>query len=231
MYEYDWKFAEAEKEFKRAIELNPNYATTRHWYAEYLLSVGRNEEAIAEIKRAQELDPLSLIINSIVGIVYTETRQYDRAIEQLKKTIEMDHNFPRAHLFLAEAYERKGMFVEAISEFEKHSILTGMPPEEAAKETAALREAYKKSGANGYWRKQIEIYEWRRASHPELLPPLSVVASFYAQLGEKEQAFAFLEKAYEQKEVDVVRLKSQIYDPIRSDPRFQDLMRRIGLPQ
>ncbi len=83
MYEYDWKFAEAEKEFKRAIELNPNYATTRHWYAEYLLTVGRKEEAIAEIKRAQELDPLSLIINAVVGVVYIENRQYEQAIEQL----------------------------------------------------------------------------------------------------------------------------------------------------
>jgi tetratricopeptide (TPR) repeat protein len=163
--------------------------------------------------------------------VYTENRQYEQAIEQLKKTIEMDQNFPRAHLHLAETYQRKGMFDEAILEFEKHSILTGMPPEEAAKETAALREAYKKSGANGYWRKQIEFYERNRTLQPDFVPPLSVVASFYAQLGEKEQAFAFLEKAYEQKEGDVIRLKSTNYDPIRSDPRFQDLMRRIGLPQ
>ncbi len=231
MYEYDWKFVEAEKEFKRAIELNPNYATAHHWYSEYLLTIGRNEEAIAEIKRAQELDPLSLIINSIVGVTYAESRQHDQAIEQLRKTVEMDQNFPRARLYLALAYERKGMFEEASAEFEKHSILNGISPEEAAKEAAALREGYKKSGANGYWRKQIEIYEKGQTSHPNFLPPLSVVASFYAQLGDKEQAFAFLERAYEKREIDLLRLKSPIYDPIRSDPRFQDLMRRIGLPQ
>jgi TolB-like protein/Tfp pilus assembly protein PilF len=231
MYEYDWKFAEAEREFKRAIELNPNYATARHWYGEYLLAVGKNEEALAEMKRAQELDPLSLIINSILGVAYMENRQYDQAMEQLKKTIEMDQNFPRAHLYLADTYERNGMFEEASLEFEKLFVLNGMPPEEAAKQTAELREAAKKIGAKGYWRKQIEIYERNRVSQPSVMPPLSIVAAFYAQLGEKDQAFAFLEKSYEKKEVDVIRLESTIYDPIRSDPRFQDLMRRIGLPQ
>jgi serine/threonine-protein kinase len=230
--EYLWNFAEAEKEYKRAIELNPNYATARQWYAEYLLVMGRNEEATREIKRAQELDPLSLIINAIVGYTYMENRQYDQAIEQLRKTVEMDQNFPRARLYLALTYERKGMFEEAISEYEKHSILNGTSPEEAAKEAAALREAYKKSGANGYWRKQIKIYEKNRASRSDfLLTPLSIIASIYAQLGEKEQALALLEKAYEKREMDVTALKSPIYDPIRTDPRFQDLMRRVGLPQ
>jgi len=94
-----------------------------------------------------------------------------------------------------------------------------------------LREAYKKSGADGYWRKQTEVFEKRRAVHPDTVPPFSVIASYYAQFGDNEQAFAFLEKAYKKKEVDVVTLKSTTYDPIRSDPRFQDLMRRIGLPQ
>jgi len=229
--EYDWNFPEAEREYKRAIELNRNDATTHQWYGEYLLVVGRNEEAIAEIKRAQELDPLSLIINAILGDTYAENRQYDQAIEQLRKTIEIDSNFPRAHLYLAKAYEGKGMFEEAISEYEKLSILNGMPSEEAAKETVGLREAYKKSGTNGYWRKQIEIGERRRASQSDTSPPLNRIASFYAQIGDKEQAIALLEKAYEQREADVTDLKSPIYDPIRSDPRFQDLMRRVGLPQ
>ncbi len=229
--EYDWKFAEAEREYKRAIKLNPNDATTRQWYGEYLLAVGRNEEAIAEIKRAQELDPLSLIINSILGFAYTENRQYAQAIEQFRKTIEMDQNFPRAHLYLASAYEAKGMYEEAISEYEKHAVSNGAPPVEVAKETAAIREAYKKSGANGYWRKQIEIYERMQVLQPDSVPPLSVVASYYAQIGEKEQAFALLEKAYEKREVDVSYLRLPVYDLIRSDPRFLDLLRRIGLPQ
>jgi serine/threonine-protein kinase len=229
--EYDWNFAEAERDFKRAIELNPNDATTHQFFSEYLIMVGRYEEAIAEIKRAQELDPLSLIINAMAGPVYAESGRYDQAIEQLRKTIEMDQNFPRAHMYLAVTYERSGMFGEAISEFEKHSILRGISPEKAAKEAAVLREAYKKSGANGYWRKKIEIGEKERALHLGTSPTLSAIAVYYAQIGETDKAVALLEKAYEQRESNVRRLKSPLYGPIRSDPRFQDLIRRVGLPQ
>jgi serine/threonine-protein kinase len=224
MYEYEVNFAESEREFKRAIEINPNYATAHQWYAECLMKMGRNEEAIAEIKRAQELDPLSLIINSMVGVAYMENRQYDRAVEQLRKTIEMDVNFSRAHFFLAQAYERKEAFEEAVSEHEKRFILDGTPPEEAAQKATALREAYRKSGAKGYWRKQIEMYESGQTSWT-----LTRVASFYAQLGENDQAFALLEKAYEKRQIR--NLKSPIFDSIRSDSRFQDLLRRLELPQ
>ncbi|MCA1626204.1 MAG: protein kinase [Acidobacteria bacterium] len=205
--DYDWNFPEAEKEFRRAIELNPNDATTRQWHSGNLLVLGRNDEAIAEMKK---------------------NRQYDQAIEQLQKTVEMDRNFPRAHLYLELTYEEKEMFEEAISEFEKHSVLQAISPEEAAKEATELREGYKKSGANGYWRKQIEIAEKRRASHSESSLPLSVEASFYAQLRENDRAFALLEKAYEQREAELIYLKSPIYDSLRSDPRFQDLLRRVG---
>ena len=228
--EYDWNFAEAEREFKRAIEFNPNDATTHQFFSEYLIVVGRYEEAIAEIKRAQELDPLSLIINTMAGHVYAESSQYDQAIEQLKKTIEMDQRFPRAHIYLAVTYERNGMFEEAISEFEKHSILQGVSTEKAAKEAAALREAYKKSGANGYWRKRIENGE-KALALLDTSPTMSAIAGFYVQIGENDKAVALLEKAYEQRESNVRKLKSPIFAPIRSDPRFQDLMRRVGLPQ
>ena len=224
MYEYEGNFAESEREFKRAIEINPNYATARQWYAECLLRMGRNEEAIAEIKRAQELDPLSLIINSIAGVAYMENRQYDQAMEQLRKTIEMDANFSRAHMFLAQAYERTEVFEEAISEHEKRFILDGTPPEAAAQKAAAFREAYRESGARGYWRKQIEMYESGQISWT-----LTRAASFYAQLGENDQALALLEQAYEKRQIR--NLKSPIFDPLRSDPRFQDLLRRLGLPQ
>lgn len=229
--EYDWNFAEAEKEFKRAIELNPNYASARHWYAEYLLNMGRKEEALAEIKRAQQVDPLSLIINSMLGLTYREVGQYEQAVEQLKKTMEMDPNFPRAHLFLAETYERKGLFEEAIAEYEKHSLLLGMPPEEVAKEKKEIMEAYKNGGAKGYWRKLLELYERRRASRPNApRPPFSVLAGIYVQLGENERAFALLEKEIEQRGSGFGRIQSSVFDPVRSDPRFQDFKRRIGLP-
>ncbi len=224
LYEFEGNFAESEKEFRRAIEINPNYATAHQWYAECLMRLGRNEEAVAEIKRAQELDPLSLIINSMVGVAFMENRQYDQAEEQLRKTIEMDANFSRAHMFLAQNYERTEAFDEAIAEHEKRFILDGMPPEEAARKAAALREATRKSGAKGYWREQIELYKSGQISWT-----LTRAASFYAQIGENDRAIALLEKAYEKKQIR--NLKSPIFDSIRSDSRFQNLLRRLELPQ
>ena len=224
MYEYEENFAESETEFRKAIELNPNYATAHQWYAELLLRLGRNEEAIAEIKVAQELDPLSLIINSMVGVAYMENRQYDRAIEQLQKTIEMDANFSRAHMFLAQAYERKEMFEEAISEHEKRFILDQKNSQQAAKQTSALREAFRKNGKSGYYRKQIDLYE-----KGEISWTLTRAASFYVQIGENDRAFALLEKANAEKQLR--NIKSPIFDGIRTDTRFQDLLRRVGLPQ
>jgi tetratricopeptide (TPR) repeat protein len=126
-------------------------------------------------------------------------------------------------MFLAQAYERKEVFEEAISEHEKRFVLDGMPPEEADRKAAALREAHRKSGAKGYWRKQIEMYESGQISWT-----LTRAASFYAQLGENDRAFALLEKAYEKRQIR--NLKSPIFDPIRSDPRFQNLLLRLELP-
>ena len=140
--EFDWKFEEAEKEFKRAIELDPNYATAHHWYAEYFLTMNRDDEAVTEIKRAQECDPLSLIINAILGLIHALKGDFAEAESQLKRTIEMDPNFGRPHLFLAGVYERQGRFEEAISEYEKHAATGGMSAENIAKRSAALRRRY-----------------------------------------------------------------------------------------
>jgi TolB-like protein/Flp pilus assembly protein TadD len=224
MYEYEENFTESEREFKKAIELNPNYATAHQWYAELLLRLGRNQEAIAEIKLAQELDPLSLIINSIVGVAYMENRQYDQAIEQLQKTIEMDANFSRAHMFLAQAFERKEMFEEAISEHEKRFILDKKSPQEAVRQAESLRKAYRQFAKDGYYRKQIEMYE-----KGEISWSLTRAASFYVQIGENDKAFALLEKANSERQLR--NIKSPIFDGIRTEPRFQDLLRHVGLPQ
>jgi serine/threonine-protein kinase len=230
--EYDWHFPEAEKEYKRAIELNPNYATAHQWYSGYLLTLGRYEEAIAEMKRARELDPLSLSINTSLGYTYLESGRLDEAEVQLLKTLEMDEKFPFANLYLTLVYERKGMFDKAISQAEKLVLLRGAAPEQAAKNSAKLREAYKKFGEKGYGRKLIELYEKRDpASRLPPIAPLSKIASAYAHVGDKDKAFAYLEEAFEKREAGVKDLKLSIYDPIRSDPRFQDLVRRIGLPQ
>ena len=232
LLEHDWNFPESEKEFKRAIELNPNYATAHHWYSEYLLSMGREDEALAEIKRAQELDPLSLIINAILGIVHAVRGEPEQAVTQLKKTIEMDPNFARAHLFLAEVYRKKGMYEEAIDEQEKHLILLGLPAEKAAPMAESLRTEYRKAGAKGYYRKLLEFIDVVRATNPNLSPPLAEIAGIYETLGERDKAFEFLEKSYAQHEPDIVRIgEIRSFPSIRSDPRFVDLLRRIGLPQ
>jgi len=231
LLEHEWNFSEAEKEFKRAIELNPNYATAHHWYSEYLLSMGRDDEALAEIKRAQELDPLSLIINAIVGIVHTVRGEHDQAVAQLKKTIELDPNFARAHMFLSEVYREQGKFEEAIDEQEKHLILLGLPADKAAPMAESLRTEYQKSGEKGYYRKLLEFIEVVRATDPHLSPPLFEIAYIYERLGDRDKAFEFLEKSYAQHEPDIVRLgEVRSFESMRSDPRMADLMRRIGFP-
>jgi serine/threonine-protein kinase len=231
-HEYEWDFVNAEKEFKRAIELNPNYATAHHWYGEFLWNMGRLEEGNAEIRRAQELDPLSLIINSIVGVGYAITGQNDQAIEQLKKTIEMDSSFPRAHLFLAEAYENKKLFEDAITEHQKHFLLNGTTSDFVEKETAEWREAFKRNGENGYWRKHIQILERIRAEKRNPSPPISEIASMYVRIGENDKALSLMEEAFQEREVELLRMRAfPAGASIRSDPRFIELERRIGFPR
>lgn len=227
--DYEWDFTGAESELKRAIQLNPNYATARHWYAQYLSEMGRHQEAIVEIKRAQELDPLSLIINSVLGDTYIKARQYDQAIEQLRKTIEMDKNFIRSHGYLGNAYQEKGMFNEAISEFQTASTLAGEDPEKAARRATALRAAYATSGSKGYWEKRLEFL--KEDADTGRVSPYSV-AGVYARLGDNDETLKWLEKAYREHDVYVVYLKiDPQFDALRSDPRTMDLMRRIGLLQ
>lgn len=230
-HSYDWDFVGAEKEFKRAIELNPNYATAHHWYGEFLLDMGRIEEGTAEIRRAQELDPLSLIINSMVGITYMIKGQDDLAIEQYKKTLEMNSNFPRAHTFLAKSYENKKLFEEAINEQQIYSLLVQMPPAVVEKEISEWRESFRINGEKGYWRKYIEILEKRRAEPSNSSIPLTIIATLYIQIGEKEKAFSLLEEAYQKREVELLQIKKDpAWKSMLTDPRFIELQKRIGIP-
>jgi serine/threonine-protein kinase len=227
--DYEWDFAGAEKELKRGIELNPNYATGHHWYAEYLSAMGRHQEAIAEIKRAQELDPLSMIISYVVGDTYLKARQYDSAIEQFRKTIEMDQTFGRSHRSLGNAYVEKGMYEQAISEFQTADTLARVDPEKAAKTAKALLDAYAAAGPQGFWRKQLDVL--KEQSEQESVSPYSI-ATVYARLGDLNQALTWLEKAYHDHDAYLVYLKiDPEFDRFRSDPHIIDLMRRIGLPQ
>ncbi|HKS26782.1 MAG TPA: protein kinase [Pyrinomonadaceae bacterium] len=229
-YEYEWDFPGAEREYRRAIELNPNYASAHQWYAEFLSAMLRHDEAEREIRRALELDPLSIIINSIAGVIYLNMRQPDKAAEQLKKAIALEPNFARTHLFLSFAYEDKGTFEEAIQEFQKTTMLTGTPPDVAEKLAGALREAYKTGGVKGYWQKKVEIAEdfYRRGAD---IPP-TALAAVHARAGDHERALEWLEKAYRQRDATLPSIRNDPgFDALRSDARYVEILRRVGLPQ
>jgi eukaryotic-like serine/threonine-protein kinase len=225
---YDWKWMEAEREFKRAIELNPNYSIAHHYYAGHLMLTGRSPEAIAEMKRATRLDPLSPIISTFLGRAYYYARQYDQAIAQYRRTFEIVPNFAVASSFLVQAYEQKGMYEAAIEASRSALIGDGQSPEKATKIVAELSSAYKASGAWGYWHKRLNLAKEESKRHPESLE----MAYIHTRLAENEQAFAWLERAYEEHDMWLTTLKVEPkWDSLRSDPRFQDLLRRVGLPQ
>jgi eukaryotic-like serine/threonine-protein kinase len=223
---YDWDWTSAEREYKRAIELNPRYATAHQWYGGYLSVMGRGDEAIAERKRAQELDPLSLVINFELGSAYYYARDYDRAIEQFQKTLELDQNFGPAHLFLPAAYEQKGMYSEAIAEFKNAIPMKGGGEPSLSK--AGLGHVYAITGRKSDARTVLD--ELKQTSGKEYLPATSI-ALIYAGLGEKDQAFVWLDKAYEERafQMQWIGIEPR-WDSLRSDPRFEDLLRRMGLP-
>lgn len=227
MSNYDWKFAEAEAQWRKALELNPNYATAHQWYAEHLMAMGRNNEGLAEIKRAQELDPLSLIINGLVGVALRRVGHDQATIEQLNKTIEIDPNFPRSHLFLGETYQKLGRFEEAVDEFSKAAITGGLPPEKAAAIAEMIKKAAKAGGEKGYSRAMAEAFSENRASPT----PAPILAAYWARAGEPDKAFEILEKAYQEHDDTLLMLKDEKLDPIKADPRYKDLIRRIGLPE
>jgi len=220
---FDWNWSEATIEFQRAITLNPNYATAHHWYSDGpLLALGRFSEANAEMKRAQELDPLSLIINAEVGSNYIYERQYDRAIEQLRKTLEMDQNFYYAHWNLGFAYAMKGAFPDALAEYQTALRLVEDPAV-----LGLMGHAYAMSGKRDEALRTVnrlkEISQHRYVQAYAL-------AQVYAALGEKDQAFLWLEKSYQDHAPEMAMIKvDPTLDNLRSDSRFQDLIRRMNL--
>lgn len=222
---YDYDFITAEKEYRRAIELNPNYATAHQWLAEHLSALKRNDEALIEIRRALDLDPLSVIMNRIYGDILVDGRRYDEAITQYQKTLDLDPNFPTAHYFLGRAYEFKGMYDQAVAEYTKSQAVSIIPPQEIQK----LKDVYARSGWKAYLQMSIDLLmpDSRRA----LFPPFAI-ASFYARLGNNDETMKWLEKGYEEREFRMTLLSvSQEFDGMRSDPRFRELVRRMGLPE
>ncbi len=221
---YDWDWQGAEREFKRAIEINPNYADAHKMYAFYLSAMGRFDEALAEMKRAQELDPLSLEKIAGAGDILRYQRQYDQAIEKYQKALEMDSNSGFAHWAIGNAYVNQGMYLEAIAEYQKAIPLSGDSPDEPA----SLGYAFALSG-KGKEAFQI-IDDLKRRSKESYIPP-TLIAMVYAGLGENEQAFEWLDKAYDGQDSNLVYLKvDPMFDNLRSDPRYANLWRRVGLP-
>jgi TolB-like protein/DNA-binding winged helix-turn-helix (wHTH) protein/Flp pilus assembly protein TadD len=218
---FDWDFKSAEKEFRRAIELNPGYATAHHWYAWHLSLVGRNTEAIAEMKKAQNLDPLSLIINADLAELLMIARSYDESIEQSRKTIEMDPNFGLAHNQLAQAYLQKGMYQEAILEFQKAVQLSEGSPTCAAN----LARAYATVGRRN---EALQLLGDLKKSSNAVYSQASEIAVVYAALGDKDAAMNWVEKGYQERFNPGVLLRPG-FDPLRSDPRFENLVHRIGM--
>ena len=220
-YEGDW--AGADREYRRAIELNPNYATAHQWYASYLVMMRRYDESIAEMKRAQALDPLSRIINANLGLHYYYARQYDQAIEQLRKTIDLNPDFGLAYFYMGRALAQKGMYKEAIAQLQKARELSGEDPETIAELGYAYALAGRRAEAQDVLNEMNELAK-RRYFLPYFF------ASVYTGLGDKDQAFAYLEKAYDVSHPGLALVNvDPKFDPLRSDPRFADLVRRIGL--
>jgi TolB-like protein/Flp pilus assembly protein TadD len=221
---YDFDFSQAAKEFQRAIELNPNYATAHHWYSAYLDDVGRLDDSLTEIKRALELDPLSLIINTDLGSTYYDARRYDEAIEQLRKTLEMDPNFYSAHMRLGRALAAKGALGAAIGEYQKARALNDNPFV-----LGLLGHAYASSGNKTEALKIVD--QLKELSKKRYVPAYSF-ALVYLGLGDKEEALRWLEKSYQDRGPALGRIKNEPFlDPLRGDPRFEELVTKVFAPK
>ena len=221
-HRWDWPAAEAE--FKRALELDPQYANAHHWYADYLSIRGRHDEAIAEARRALELDPLNLMISTWVGLRYYMARNYASAIEQNRDSVALDPNFAAAHLMLGEDYLQAGNYGEGVNELTKAATLSGESPLYTAQVAVALAAAGRRSEA-------LQIaHELQATSSKRYVSPYGL-AQIHAALGSKDDAFRWLQAAYEGHAVWTEYLAvDPVFDRYRSDPRFQDLLSRIGLP-
>jgi TolB-like protein/Flp pilus assembly protein TadD len=224
LYDYDWDYAGAEREFQRALELNPHYATAHHWYGILLLTMGRLDEAMAAIERARELDPLSPRIKANVGLFLYLTRHYDEAIKELSKTVKLEPSHARTYDYLEWAYQQKGMYKDAVQAAQKAASLRGESPEWVA----GLGRAYERGGIRAAKRLELERSE---APSSRGYPRGEDIARLYALLGEKERALEWLERGSEERTVMPIYLRfDPQLDPLRSDPRFQDLLRRMNFP-
>ena len=222
---HDWDWQGAEKEYRRSLELNPNDALARDWYGEYLQAMGRNEEGFAQVRQAMQLDPLNAHFAGDLGYHFYTARQYDEAIRALQKTLELEPNDAQAHLGLGWVYGEKKMYLEAIAELEK---VVGLWSKNEVP-VASLGKVLADSGRKQEARKLLEELE-ERSKRRYISPYL--IALVQIGLGERDQAIASLGQGYTDRDQWMMFLKADPrWDDLRSDPRFQDLIRRVGLPQ
>ena len=226
--EYDWDFAGGEAEFKKALELDPNDATAHDFYAFDIGMIGgREQEALAEINRARQLDPLSLLISVGIGNVHMWARRYDETIAVCKRLADENPTFAEVHSCLASAYWAKRMYPEVIKEWKVYGQLYG--DKKQSEFASALEQGFRLAGWKGALTKGIEI---RQAQRKTGYSSAYKIAQLYTDLGNKDQAFKWLNTAYQERDFNLIGLKTDfLLDPLRSDPRFAELVRKVGLPQ
>jgi len=229
----EWDFNAADREFHRALALNPNYSTARQWLAEYYVYIGDFDRALAEMKKAQQVDPLSPLMNTLYGDVFLLSRRYDEAIEWLNKAVGLDKNFYLAHSKLRDGYLGKGMIESALQEDEITARLAGLSHDESAARTTALRRGFAESGLKGYWRARLDLGLRRIQGDPGNKYDASAysLASMYAHLGNEPEAFRWLDKAFDERDADIFYFNTAPeFDSMRSQARGRELLRGIGLP-
>lgn len=220
---HSWDWQGAENGYKRAIELNPNYATAHQWYSEYLAGMGRFDEALAEIRRAKEIDPLAPVIHAVEVWILYHARRYDEAIENGRRLAEMEPQFAEVQEYLKRCYDQKGMYKEAIAARQMRRKLAGLDPAE----TPPIKRAAAAVDSPTYWQNRLEQEIVEMRTEP---PSPFDMAEIYAQLRENNKAFEWLEKSLEERAYTIMYLKvAPNLDPLRSDPRFEDLLRRSNL--
>ena len=221
---YDWNWKGANREYQKAIELNPNYATAHHWYAMCLVNQGLFDEALREIKSAVKLDPLSLRINQNLGIVYYYARQYDKAIDQTQKTIDIDSTFPYGNSNLGDCYFMTKQYDNAYDAYQTEIRVTG--------DSTNIYLLACVDAATGKKKEAMELREKLKEISTRMFVPTSYFAFIEIYLGNKDKAFDLLQKAIEEKDPFMIALKGEPkFDPIRSDPRFANLLREVHLAQ
>jgi TolB-like protein/DNA-binding winged helix-turn-helix (wHTH) protein len=224
-HEYEWKWADAEPEFRRAIELDPNSAIAHKSYAEFLMHGARTAEAIREMERARDLDPLSLIVNTLVGFAYSNARQYERAIEEYKKVIQLDPQFAPAHYFLGGALTNVKQYDEAIAHLQKAKDLS----HGASLMSAGLARGYALAGRRD--QAQQSLRELQLSGMHHYVSPYGV-AQVYAALGDKSGALDMLDRAVNEHAFEVLFLRiDRSFDSLHKNPRFEELLKRVGFPQ